>query len=85
MPSENLAAMLADGFGLGSATGITPVARGAMGAVWRLTVDGPASYAAKELFWFDPGEQAVAAEVALVQRCRAAGVRSQRAVAAPSG
>jgi len=37
------------------------------------------------LFWFDPGKDAVAAEVAYVARCRTAGVRSQRAVATPSG
>jgi Ser/Thr protein kinase RdoA (MazF antagonist) len=84
MPPDDLAAMLSDGFGIGSAAGIEPVARGAMGAVWRLTAEH-ASYAAKELFWFDPGEDAVAAEVAFVERCREAGVRSQRAVATPSG
>jgi hypothetical protein len=85
MRPDELAGVLADGFGLGTPTGLHRVARGAMGAVWRLAVTGPASYAAKELFWFDPSQDAVAAEVAYVERCRTAGVRSQRAVATPSG
>ena len=80
---------LADAFGLGRATGLTRIARGAMGAIWRLDIaDGGAdegSYAAKELFWNPPDEDRVGTEIRLVDAARAEGVRSQVAVPAPGG
>lgn len=79
------ATLLAERFGLPGPAVLAPVARGAMGAVWRLQpADGPA-YAAKELFWFDPGDERVADELGFVEQCRQAGVRGPRAVAAPDG
>lgn len=75
---------LVDAFGLAGPGRLSQVARGAMGAVWRLDAGG-SSYAAKELFWNPPDEARVAAEVDLVERCRAVGVRSQRAVGSADG
>lgn len=79
---------LAEVFGLtgtsAARTTITPVARGAMGAMWRLEAGGRA-YAAKQLFFDPPDPDRVAAEIALVDRARAEGVDSQVALAAPDG
>ena len=83
--TEMTASRLVERFGVGGAAELTPVARGAMGAVWRLATAEGRVYAAKELFWFDPGERRVADELGFVERCRRAGVRSPVAVAAPDG
>ncbi|MEV0616649.1 phosphotransferase [Nonomuraea sp. NPDC050404] len=82
-PAE-LAAALCDLFGLEPAgADITPVGRGAMGRVWRLTAGG-AAYAVKEHLW-GVDERAVARGAALQQAAAAAGVRSPRNVPTPGG
>jgi Phosphotransferase enzyme family len=80
-----VASFLVERFGLAGPAELAPVARGAMGAVWRLQPARGPAYAVKELFWFDPGEDRVADELGFVDRCRAAGVPSPRAVATPDG
>jgi Ser/Thr protein kinase RdoA (MazF antagonist) len=68
-------------FGLGEATAFTRVARGAMGAVWRLETR-TGVYAAKEAFWRQPEEEPVRLEVAFRAAC---GVRSPEPLTTPSG
>lgn len=67
-------------FGLATAGAgpvLAPVARGAMGAIWRLDTSNR-SYAAKQLFFDPPDPHRVAAEIALVDRAgpRASSARS---------
>ncbi|WP_020388315.1 phosphotransferase enzyme family protein [Kribbella catacumbae] len=75
---------LAQLFGLGEPVSMREAARGAMGAVWRLeTTSGV--FAAKELFWFEPGEASVQTEITFRTACAAAGVNSPKSLASPSG
>ncbi|WP_165367489.1 phosphotransferase enzyme family protein [Phytoactinopolyspora endophytica] len=79
-----------EAFGLGELRGARRVARGAMGAVWRIDADPPgssstATYAAKELFWEVPSASAAEDEVRFTGRCRQAGVPSPRSLAATAG
>ncbi|TDC05346.1 hypothetical protein E1267_19720 [Nonomuraea longispora] len=81
---EELASVLCDLFGLAAAgADVTPVGRGAMGQVWRLTVSG-ASYAVKEHLW-GVDERAVARGAAFQRAADAVGVRSPRNVPTPGG
>ncbi|GAA1518493.1 aminoglycoside phosphotransferase family protein [Kribbella lupini] len=75
------AARLAPAFGLGEVTAFTRVARGAMGAVWRLETR-TGVYAAKEAFWRQPEEDLVRREVDFQAAC---GVRSPEPLTTPSG
>ncbi|GAB3825100.1 phosphotransferase enzyme family protein [Kribbella italica] len=76
-----MAGALATAFGLGEAAAFTRVARGAMGAVWRLeTLHGV--FAAKEAFWRPPQEAAVRREVAFRAAC---GLPSPEPLTTPSG
>ena len=54
---------------------VTPGPRGALGQIWRVDADG-GRYALKELFFEEPTEAAMAAELLLVGRAVAAGVRA---------
>ncbi|WP_425830863.1 phosphotransferase enzyme family protein [Kribbella sp. DT2] len=72
---------MAGAFGLGEATAFTRVARGAMGAVWRLETH-TGVFAAKEAFWRPPEEEPVRMEVAFRAAC---GVRSPDPLTTPSG
>lgn len=83
--TETTSAFLSERFGLAGPAELAPVARGAMGAVWRLRTAGGPVYAVKELFWFDPGERRVAEELGFAERCRQAGVPAPRSIAAPDG
>lgn len=71
-------------FDLPAAVSMTRVARGAMGAVWRLQVAG-GTYAAKELFDVRPDPEALAIEVEFVDACRRAGVRCPRPIQDSAG
>lgn len=73
--------LLASGFGLGDALAFTRVARGAMGAVWRLETRAGV-FAAKEAFWRPPEETPVRREVAFQAAC---GVSSPRPLTTPAG
>ncbi|GAB2601124.1 phosphotransferase enzyme family protein [Kribbella endophytica] len=75
------AELLAGAFGLGEAVAFTRIARGAMGAVWRLETS-TGVYAAKEAFWRAPEEEHVRLEVAFRAAC---GVRSPEPLTTPSG
>ena len=76
---------LKDGYGLAGGAGeLSPVARGAMGRIWRLSVGG-LGYAVKEFFWGAPPELTVAREVALRDRAAAVGVRSPASIRTVSG
>ncbi|NEE03428.1 phosphotransferase enzyme family protein [Phytoactinopolyspora halotolerans] len=77
-------------FTLGGLHDVQRVARGAMGAVWRIDVSSPVStslttYAGKELFWEIPSADAVVDEVRFVDACRDAGVPSPTPLATPDG
>ncbi|WP_328323739.1 phosphotransferase [Kribbella sp. NBC_00382] len=75
---------LAEVFGVGELVRISPVARGAMGAVWELrTAEGV--FAAKELFWFDGEVDSVLPEVAFRAACAESGVPSPAPLAAANG
>ncbi|GAA4964751.1 Ser/Thr protein kinase RdoA (MazF antagonist) [Nonomuraea thailandensis] len=79
-----LAAALCELFGLEAAgADVTPVGRGAMGQVWRLTAGG-AAYAVKEHLW-GVDERAVARGAAFQQAAATVGVRSPRNVPTPDG
>jgi Ser/Thr protein kinase RdoA (MazF antagonist) len=79
-----LPAALCDLFGLDAAgADVTPVGRGAMGRIWRLTAGG-AAYAVKEHLW-GVDERAVARGAAFQQAAAAAGVRSPRNVPTSGG
>ncbi len=75
------ASELASAFGLDEGVAFTRVARGAMGAVWRLETR-TGVYAAKEAFWRPPEEDPVRLEVAFRAACR---VRSPEPLATPAG
>jgi Ser/Thr protein kinase RdoA (MazF antagonist) len=77
-------AVLAERFGLGTATSLDEVARGAMGAVWRLRTD-KGTFAAKELFWSEPDEAAIECEVTFRSACAEAGVPSPMPLATTCG
>ncbi|MEV6288099.1 aminoglycoside phosphotransferase family protein [Kribbella sp. NPDC051770] len=72
---------LASAFGFGDVLGFSRVARGAMGAVWRLETSAGV-FVAKEAFWKQPMESAVLDEVAFQRACQ---VRSPRPLTTPSG
>lgn len=66
---------LGEAFCLAGELGAVPVARGAMGRVWRVdTATGP--HAAKELFWEPPTGAQAARELAFAAAARAVGVPS---------
>lgn len=74
-PTQEAAGYLSQRFQLGSVVGrLSPVARGAMGRIWRLTVSGH-HYAVKELFW-TADEDAVSREAAFRDAAAAAGIAS---------
>lgn len=71
-----VARFVADRFGWGSPSSMTPTADGAMGRVWRLDTNRE-SYAVKELYWAKDAsteETAVAPQVQFCETARAAGV-----------
>ncbi|HEY0692072.1 MAG TPA: phosphotransferase [Kribbella sp.] len=78
------AAFLAGRFGLGLAVNLQQVARGAMGAVWKLSVEG-ASYALKQPYWQEPREQDVLREVDFRASCSRRGVPSPEPIASAAG
>jgi Ser/Thr protein kinase RdoA (MazF antagonist) len=78
------AALLAGLFGLGRAVDMQQVARGAMGAVWKLSVEG-ASYALKQPYWQEPCEQDVLREVGFRASCAHRGVPSPEPIVSTSG
>jgi Ser/Thr protein kinase RdoA (MazF antagonist) len=78
------AAILTGLFGLGRAVDMQQVARGAMGAVWKLSVEG-ASYALKEPYWQEPCEQDVLREVGFRASCARRGVPSPEPIASTTG
>jgi len=78
------AAFLAGRFGLGRAVDLQQVARGAMGAVWKLSVEG-AGYAVKQPYWQQPCEQDVLREVAFRAACARNGVPSPEPMASIAG
>ena len=78
------AAFLAERFGLGPAGNLQQVARGAMGAVWKLSVEG-ASYALKQPYWQEPREQDVLREVDFRASCSRRGVPSPEPIASAAG
>jgi hypothetical protein len=72
-PSQQTAGYLIERFQLGFGEGrLSPVARGAMGRIWRLSLPGH-DYAVKELFW-TADEAAVGREAAFRDAAAAAGV-----------
>jgi Ser/Thr protein kinase RdoA (MazF antagonist) len=74
-PTRETASHLIERFQFGPGTGrLSPVARGAMGRIWRLSVAGR-DYAVKELFW-GADESAVRREVAFRDTAAEAGVVS---------
>jgi Ser/Thr protein kinase RdoA (MazF antagonist) len=75
---------IAAAFGAGRPLGFERVTRGAMGAVWKLSTSA-GHYAAKEPFWFEWQEEAVAEEVAFRAVCATAGVPSPEPVTTPAG
>jgi Ser/Thr protein kinase RdoA (MazF antagonist) len=66
--------LLRDAFGWRDVV-LTPAARGALGRVWQVTADG-GRFALKEMFFESPSDAMVEAEVMLVRRAAAEGVRS---------
>jgi Ser/Thr protein kinase RdoA (MazF antagonist) len=60
------------------------VARGAMGAVWKLSVEGT-SYALKQAYWQEPREQDVLHEVSFRVACARSGVPSPEPIASIAG
>jgi Ser/Thr protein kinase RdoA (MazF antagonist) len=78
------AAILTGLFGLGRAVDMQQVAGGAMGAVWKLSVEG-ASYALKEPYWQEPCEQDVLREVGFRASCARRGVPSPEPIASTAG
>ena len=78
------AAILTGLFGLGRAVDMQQVARGAMGAVWKLSVEG-ASYALKQPYWQEPYEQDVLREVGFRASCTRRGVPSPEPIASTTG
>ncbi|WP_145811185.1 phosphotransferase enzyme family protein [Kribbella amoyensis] len=83
-PPDSCAGALAEAYGLGRVEAFDRVARGAMGAVWRLRTES-GWFAAKESFWFAWDEEAVRSEVAFNRACADVGVPSPRPLAATSG
>jgi Ser/Thr protein kinase RdoA (MazF antagonist) len=74
-PTTDTASYLSERFRLGFGEGrLHPVARGAMGRIWRLSLPGH-DYAVKELFWTSD-EAAVTREAAFRDAAAAAGVAS---------
>lgn len=84
MTGDERGVRLAAAFALGRYEGMEQVARGAMGAVWRLT-STDAVYAAKEPFWTPPLEADVLKEVAFRNAAADAGVRSPEPLVTPTG
>lgn len=88
MPPEGPASALAEAFGLGQPLAMGRVARGALGAVWRLATaeaGGPRVTAVKELFFDEPPEASVEREVAFTAACRSAGVTAPAALRKADG
>jgi Ser/Thr protein kinase RdoA (MazF antagonist) len=88
MPVSDTAARLASVFGLGEARSSTRVARGALGAVYRLESvrDGePLVTAVKELYWEIPTETQAEREVQFTLACRDAGVPTSTAIPTVDG
>ncbi|MFI5707537.1 phosphotransferase enzyme family protein [Kribbella sp. NPDC051620] len=75
---------LAEVFGVGQPVRMSQVARGAMGAVWRLETD-TGVYAAKNLFWNQGDAASIRTEVAFRAACAEAGVRSPLPLPAVDG
>ena len=75
---------IAGAFDVGQPLSFERVTRGAMGAVWKLSTSA-GSYAAKEPFWFEWQEDAVAEEVAFRAACATAGVPSPEPLTTPAG
>ena len=74
-PTQEAAGYLIERFQLGFGVGrLSPVARGAMGRIWRLSLPGH-DYAVKELFW-GADEAAAGREVAFRDAAAAAGIAS---------
>ena len=67
MPA-GVAEVLVVRFALGTAQELQQLARGAMGAVWKLRTD-VGTFAAKQPFWFEPAEAAVREEMAFRAAC----------------
>lgn len=72
-------------FGLGEVADVERVARGAMGAVWRVDLADGRRVAIKELFWERMSEPAAGDEVAFRDACAVAGVPSPAALRTPEG
>ncbi|GEM_PF-5833059 len=88
MPVGPEAEQLASVFGRGEPVSLTRVARGALGAVYRLesVLDGkPAVTAVKELYWEIPTEAQADREVAFTRACRQAGVATSTALPTQDG
>ncbi len=88
MPGAGEAQHLASVFGRGHAHALTRVARGALGAVYRLesVLEGePVVTAVKELYWQIPTESQAGREVRFTQACRAAGASTSTAIATIGG
>ncbi|MEV6413969.1 phosphotransferase [Kribbella sp. NPDC051718] len=79
-----IARELAEVFDVGEHARMSQAARGAMGAVWELKTAARV-FAAKELFWFDGGLDAVRTEVAFRTACADAGVPSPTPLPAVDG
>jgi Ser/Thr protein kinase RdoA (MazF antagonist) len=71
-------------FSLTATSALRPVARGAVGRVYRLTTTAGV-FAAKEYFWWERDERQLADVAAFVERCRAAGVDAPALIGDPSG
>ena len=83
-PTQETAGYVIDRFRLGSGTGyLTPVARGAMGRIWRLSLPDR-DYAVKELFWA-VDEAAVEREATFSAAAARAGVVSPANVRTDDG
>jgi Ser/Thr protein kinase RdoA (MazF antagonist) len=70
-----LADFLRDAFAWGGEVGVAPGPRGALGRIWRVESD-TGRYALKEIFFDPPAAAVIEAEVVLVRRAAAAGVRA---------
>lgn len=79
-----VAEALVERFVLGTAQEFAQVARGAMGAVWKLRTD-VGMFAAKQPFWFEPAEATVREEVAFRAACARGGVPSPEPIATTDG
>ncbi|GAA5037605.1 phosphotransferase [Actinopolymorpha pittospori] len=83
-PTQETASFLSERFQLGFGVGrLSPVARGAMGRIWRLSLPHR-DYAVKELFW-GADEAAASREAAFRDAAAAAGVTSPLNLRADDG